>query len=101
MTSIGQTVAQYYGIIKTCLALTKSITYGTYHPNTVRNASTTLGSSCVPDDLLNSARMNSIVLPLLYGLSAFMASKVSATARIRAERGMDSPFRPSGYPVPS
>src|SRR6266852_1344149 len=66
-----------------------------------RNVATTVGSKWVPAQRSISARAAETGMAREYGRSYVMASKASATAKIRAPSGMSSPRSPSGYPVPS
>jgi len=61
-----------------------------------RNTSDTLGSNCPPAYFLSSDTACSIPGEGLYGLSAMIASNVSAKWSILAQNGISSPLSPSG-----
>src|SRR5439155_12729713 len=65
-----------------------------------RNASSRCGSNCPFDARITSAARPCDRL-FRYERAVVSASYTSATQRMRAAKGMASPFRPSGYPVPS
>ena len=61
-----------------------------------RNAAAISGSNCRPDSFRTSANAASTVIPRRYGVSNVIASNASATAVMRASRGIWSPANPSG-----
>ena len=66
-----------------------------------RKTSTTVGSNCDPEHRRISSRATSKLRALRYGRSLVIASRVSATANIRAPTGISRPRFPFGYPLPS
>ena len=64
------------------------------------NARTTSGSNCVPEHLSSSATASSLVMALRYARWLVMASKQSATDRMRDVCGMSVADSFCGYPPP-
>ena len=65
------------------------------------NASTHSGSNWSPLQEESSSIASGFVRDGLYARSEIIASKLSATDRMRAASGISSPFSRSGYPSPS